>query len=112
VRTGQGWRLVIPGPESKTGRPLELLFPEVLVPALERYLTVHRPVLAQVSGAAGGQALWLSAVGRPLHEGTLGFHVKALTRAAFGRAVNVHLFRDCAATSLAIEDPVHVRIAT
>jgi integrase len=55
--------------------------------------------------------LWLSAVGRPLHAATLGFHVKALTRAAFGRSVNPHLFRDCAVTSLAIEDPAHVRIA-
>jgi site-specific recombinase XerD len=41
----------------------------------------------------------------------LGHLVEARTRAAFGRAVNPHLFRDCAATSLAIEDPAHVRIA-
>jgi integrase len=112
VRTGQGWRIVVPGPETKTGRPLELPFPEVLVPMLERYLAVHRPALAQrAPDGAGGQALWLSAVGRPLHAATLAFHVAALTRAAFGRPVNVHLFRDCAAISLAIEDPAHVRIA-
>jgi site-specific recombinase XerD len=42
---------------------------------------------------------------------TLGHLVKARTRAAFGRAVNPHLFRDAAATSVAIEDPAHVRIA-
>ena len=28
----------------------------------------------------------------------------------FGHALNPHLFRDCAATSIAIEDPDHVRI--
>ena len=33
-----------------------------------------------------------------------------LTRARLGRAINPHLFRDCAATSIAIEDPEHVRI--
>jgi integrase len=114
VRVGERWRLVIPGAETKTGRPLELPFPEVLVPALERYLAVHRPVLAaqrgQTHGTAGA-ALWLSATGGPLSAGTLAFHVTALTRAAFGRAVSPHLFRDCAATSLAIEDPAHVRIA-
>ena len=82
------------------------------MPVLEGYLAQHRPVLAhRASGAAGGQALWLSALGRPLHEATLGFHVATLPRAAFGRSVNPHLFRDGAATSLAIEDAVHVRIA-
>ena len=33
-------------------------------------------------------------------------HLKSL-----GHTINPHLFRDCAATSLAIEDPRHVRIA-
>ena len=114
VRAGEGWRLVIPGAETKTGRPLELPFPAVLVPALERYLAVHRPVLAARPGRGQGQAgaaLWLSAEGGPLSEVTLGFLVKARTRAAFGRAVNPHLFRDAAATSVAIEDPARVRIA-
>jgi integrase len=41
----------------------------------------------------------------------LSFLVKKRARAAFGRSVNPHLFRDCAATSLAIEDPARVRIA-
>ena len=34
------------------------------------------------------------------------------TAAAFGHPVNPHLFRDCAATSIAIDDPQHVRIAS
>jgi integrase len=42
--------------------------------------------------------------------GTIAHHIKRHTRAAFGKAVNPHLFRDCAATSIAIVDPVHVRI--
>jgi hypothetical protein len=33
------------------------------------------------------------------------------TRDGFGRPVNPHLFRDCAATSIAIEDPRHIGIA-
>ena len=33
------------------------------------------------------------------------------TQARFGWVVNVHLFRDCAATSIAAEDPDHVRMA-
>ena len=37
--------------------------------------------------------------------------IRQLTAAAFGAAVNPHLFRDAAATSLAIQDPAQVRIA-
>jgi integrase len=33
-----------------------------------------------------------------------------VTRAELGRSVNPHLFRDCVATSIAIDDPDHVRI--
>jgi integrase/recombinase XerD len=32
------------------------------------------------------------------------------TTAQFGHSVNTHLFRDCAATSVATDDPEHVRI--
>jgi integrase/recombinase XerD len=55
--------------------------------------------------------LWLSAEGGPLSAVMLGHLVQARTWAAFGRAVNPHLFRDCAATSIAIEDPSHIGIA-
>jgi len=109
VREGLGWRLVIPGAETKTGRPLDLPFPSALVPALEHYLAVHRPVLAARSGRGQGQAgaaaLWLSLEGGSLSAGTLCHQVRQRTRAAFGRSVNPHLFRDCAATSLALGDP-------
>ena len=36
--------------------------------------------------------------------------VVAHTRETFGRSLSPHLFRDCAATGIAIEDPVHVGI--
>lgn len=32
-----------------------------------------------------------------------------VTREKFGKGVNTHLFRDIAATSIAIQDPKHVR---
>jgi hypothetical protein len=34
------------------------------------------------------------------------------TREGLGQAINPHLFRDCAATSIAINDPAHVGIAS
>ena len=49
--------------------------------------------------------------GRAVERGDLASRSSAHTRAAFGRAVNPHLFRDCAATSVALEDPARVRVA-
>jgi integrase/recombinase XerD len=37
--------------------------------------------------------------------------LKAWTRKAFGHAVNPHLFRDCAATSIALAAPAGMHIA-
>lgn len=114
VRKGTSWQLRIPGAETKTGQPIALPFPAALVPALERYLAVHRPVLASLCGhqqQPAGAALWLSARGTAMAEITLYFRITRLTRAAFGQAINPHLFRDAAATSLAILDPAQVRIA-
>ena len=37
--------------------------------------------------------------------------IRARTAIAFGKAMNPHLFRDAAATTLAIGDPAHVRVA-
>ena len=36
--------------------------------------------------------------------------VTRLTAEKFGHPVNLHLFRDCMATSVALDDPVHVRM--
>jgi site-specific recombinase XerD len=46
-----------------------------------------------------------------LSQSTIHYHIKNRTQKAFGVSLSPHLFRDCAATSVAIEDPHHVRIA-
>ena len=38
--------------------------------------------------------------------------ITARTRDGLGRSINPHLFRDCAATSIAIDDPNHIGIAS
>ena len=47
---------------------------------------------------------------RRTHHVRLGQPICRLTKKAFGTSINPHLFRDCAATMIAIEDPSHVRI--
>jgi integrase len=116
----EGWLISFPGSMTKNHAALTQPFPEVLVPALENYLGEHRPVLAAAHGRSGpatvqshppGDRLWLSRWGAPLTAGGLQVLVDNHTRARFGHAVNPHLFRDCAATSLAEENPDHVRFA-
>jgi integrase len=43
---------------------------------------------------------------------TISSWVKRLTREAFGSPINLHLFRDCAATAIAITNPQKVGIVT
>ena len=118
-RTENGWELALPGTITKNHTPLVQAVPSVLVPPLEAYLATYRPRLAEVHGRGPastlpdppGAALWLSRWGAPLSASGARALVELHTRARFGHHVNCHLFRDCAATSLAEDNPEHVRIA-
>ena len=114
VRLDGIWWLLIPAEETKTGVPIEVVFPAGLVPELQTYLERHRPVLCRCNGASWPSdrgPLWLSRRGRPLQPHTLTVLVEQLTAKAFGQALGPHAFRDCVATTIAIEDPEHVRVA-
>jgi integrase/recombinase XerD len=114
IATKSGWLLVLAEQETKTHRQLELPFPDVLREAFDVYLARHRPYLAARSGRwakPSGCALWISKDGSPMTEIALYDRVRLRTADAFGNPLNLHLFRDAAATTLAIADPEHVRIA-
>ena len=114
VCRGKQWWIEIPAANTKTKHPIELPWPEPLIAALDIYLSCHRPVLAQCyepGGSAAGQALWISRRGGAMSRNGIYDRITKLTLRHLGRSINPHLFRDCAATSLAIEDPRHVRIA-
>jgi integrase/recombinase XerD len=59
-----------------------------------------------------GDALWISRHGLPLSRETVYGCIRARTLHGLGRAINPHLFRACAATSIAIDDPHHVHVAS
>lgn len=109
VRSGDGYRIDIPAEETKTGRPIEMFFPEVLLPALCCYLEIHRPLLL-----AGGVSdrLWIGRWGRPITSEKLGLRISEMTERLLGIRVNPHLFRDAAATTVATVDPEHVHMIT
>ncbi len=94
--------------EIKNRVAIEVTLPEALTDYVDTYLTEHRPVLL---GGAISNRVWISRFGSNLSETVIRHHVKNRTEKAFGQALSPHLFRDCAVTSIAIEDPDHVRIA-
>jgi integrase len=115
VFRGAEWWIEIPADETKTHEPIEMPWPEALLSQLQHYLAIHRPFLAGMRGRWSGpigEALWLSSDGSQMTKIAIYDRVVARTRQGLGRAINPHLFRDCVATTLAIEDPEHVRIAS
>jgi integrase len=96
--------------ESQTKNQRAIKYPLIpeLEPYLADYLTRYRRVFV---GACSHDALWTSVKGCPLSGNAIYDAVCRRTKAAFGRAMNLHLFRDAAATSLAIHTPAQVRAA-
>lgn len=115
IRVNEVWKIVVPPELSKTKRHLEFNFPDRLLPALAHYLDTIRPALVNLCGrwhSEPGRSLWISSDGSPLKPKALGEAISRRTSEAFGHPISPHLFRDCAATTLALESPEDVRLAT
>jgi integrase len=107
-RDGIGYRLVFTADETKTHTPLQWALPQGLTLFIDAYLERWRP---RIHGADRHDGLWASAKGCPMSGEALYERVCLHTARAFGHAINLHLFRDCVATTIAVDDPVHVGIA-
>jgi integrase/recombinase XerD len=110
IRRGGGWWIQIPAVETKTKDAIEMPWPDGLVPHLETYLADHRAGILALRGFRSA-ALWLSMHGLAMHDNAIYRRIVARTREGLGQAINPHLFRDSATTSIAIEDPKHIGIA-
>jgi integrase/recombinase XerD len=113
IRHQDEWWIDIPGSATKTGVPLVFPLPTELTVFINEYLERYRPVLLEMRQRwvkAAGDALWISTAGSAMSYDSFYGPITRTTRAAFGRSINPHLFRDCAATSVAVDDPDHVRI--
>jgi len=89
-------------------------FPAREEPAAKRKVELLSPLLASLSNRwsrSVDNALWVSSHGSPMTEMAIYDRIRQHTESAFGKAINPHLFRDAAATTLAIADPENVRIA-
>lgn len=118
VKVSGCWQILFPAEETKSHVPYEAVLPSALTPRLERYLDAHRPVLMRPKQADNQEnalpaypecdALWVSERGTQLNSDVLAKRIAAHTKAAFGQSVSPHLFRDAAATSIAVDNPKHI----
>ena len=108
VATSSGYELRFGPSEMKARKPVEIPVPGNLVPYLQHYLAAVRPQLLQ---GHDSDRLWITQYGDAIREKNVYEAVTRTTERAFGRSINPHLFRDCAVTSVAIEDPKHIGIA-
>jgi integrase/recombinase XerD len=112
VRCGDGFRLAFSAEETKQGCEIGFDVPPNLTAAITKYLDTYRPALMARGSHQGtaGQTLWVSRDGGPMCAQGIAGTIQNRTKGAFGIAVNPHLFRDCAATTIAIDDPAHAHV--
>jgi integrase len=95
------WSIVLPRSETKEKRADERILDTELIPWVDRYLEVHRPVLARRTEASN--ALWLSSNnGRPMSICGVEDVISKTTLAAVGIKVSPHLFRTAAVSTAAV----------
>lgn len=115
VRDGDGVRFEFTAAETKDRSRLSQACPVRLVPMLDRYLEVYRPIMRALNVQASpeaDQALWLSRKGEPLTASNFAWIVTSRTKAKFGFRIPPHRFRHTGATSMAIEGPEFVGVVS
>jgi integrase/recombinase XerD len=113
VRDGDTYWLHFDPGMTKNGLEISMPIPDALTERLDCYLTKHRPILLArcEKDTTMTMSLWVSRWGTAMIEHAIRDQIKKRTRDAFGHAIWPHLFRDCAATSMAVDDPENVRLA-
>jgi site-specific recombinase XerD len=101
-RIGNSWWIVLDRRHTKTHRPDERRFPNILTPYIDQYLNRWRPVL--LGSGATTNALWISSTtGRAMTAKNMGTLISKITRECIGVDVSPHLFRTAAASTAAVD---------
>jgi site-specific recombinase XerD len=93
------WWIVLTAAETKEKRPDERPVPEELAEYIQRYLSVHRPILARNNKE--NNALWMAWDGKPMSCASIAEIIPETTETTVGVKVNPHLFRTAGVTTLA-----------
>jgi integrase len=110
IHEAWGYRLEFGADEMKTHTPFEAVLSPDLSAALDYYIKVARPVLWARSNKIDEGWLWLSAEGAPMPGKSLSRRVRQKTDQHLGRAMSAHLFRDAAATTVALRDGANIGV--
>ncbi|WP_186421359.1 site-specific integrase [Bosea sp. CS1GBMeth4] len=102
IPAGSSWNIKIPGEQTKTGAPIEMPFPSVLLDTLTCYLERVRVLFP---AARTSDHLWLCKFGVNRNPYWLHERITKLTARLTGRPINPHLFRSMGATLLAEDAP-------
>lgn len=97
TKTETGWQIKIPGAEVKNGQSMKFDVPKPLLGLVECYLERVRPRIANGSETA----LWVAWDGTRLEYHSTYIAFARITKELFGKVINPHLLRDCAATTMA-----------
>ena len=106
-KVGLHYLLVFRSSDTKNRKSLEYSLPSLLTGYMDRYLEYYRRL---VPGSVNHDALWASAKGNPLSSSSIYRQIMKRTKAALGVGISPHLFRDCAATTLATYCPEQVLV--
>jgi integrase/recombinase XerD len=109
------FRITWSAKEMKEAQAYEARLDPELSDLFRRYLDEFRPILVaeeRRSPAAAGTALWIGRFGRPLERRVMYNAIITRTAEAFGESVFPHAFRHSAASSLALDRPDLISIAT
>lgn len=107
IRQSNGYLLSVPASEVKNRRDIEQEVIARLTPYLDRYFAHHRPRLLQ---GHESERLWINQYGGDMTPCRVGMTISKSTRTLAGAAISPHLFRHCAATTIAMDDPEHAMI--
>jgi integrase len=113
IEQGDAFVLKLAAAETKGRQMYEAVVIPRLSLALKRYLGVHRLVLLNARGrwhGAAGDALWISRDGSTCSEQTFTNIILKRTGADGRPRLSPHLFRSCAATTIAIDRPGSIDI--
>jgi len=105
--TGEVYRFDFVPVEIKTNRYLTLYLPPELNTYLDAWLNEWR---LHILRKTDHDALWIGIRGEPMKSHGIYLRIRFTTEAAFGVAINPHLFRDIAVTSVADQTPENIGI--
>lgn len=94
------------GSETKNGRPYCAPLPPQLNKYVDTYLAEVRPRLL---GSIANNSAWISYRYASLFSRTIYLSLRQITKDPFGIELNPHIFRDFAATYIAVHHPDKVR---